>query len=65
MHKTRLNLALFSALTVLGASQAMAAPSVNSHGVVVLDENKYTNFGNYLNQSVTRLFVHYNEGALI
>ena len=47
MHKTRLNLALFSALAVLGASQAIAAPT-DTHGVVVLDENSYTDIGNNL-----------------
>ena len=39
MRKTRLNLALFSALALLGTSQAFAAPHINDHDVVVLNQN--------------------------
>ena len=66
MRKTRLNLALVSALAILGTSQAFAAPYINDHDVVVLNQNTYTDAyyqAGYEDKTITGLFVHYNAGV--
>lgn len=69
MRKTRLNLALFSALALLGSSQAFATLS-DTHGIVVINDGTYTadDYNNapvedeYAKRTITNLFVHYNAG---
>ena len=66
MRKTRLNLALFSALAILETSQAFAAPYINDHDVVVLNQSTYTDAhyqAGYEDKTITGLFVHYNAGV--